>query len=176
MFEISCEIQQHFVQCCICFSSLDKTLFSSIAYYFSFSKPMVFWYSTYTFRCIQQSNNVPYSYKLFFHSEYHLQEAKNFANRLTAIVDSFVEDARYGVSILNRIMHLEKIVSGSRNYIHLICFFYIDSLFLWPLQLENEIGRCTPIYNIYASVLVNGFCRYTLDALVCTYVTTIISH
>ncbi|XP_067657150.1 prominin-1-like [Haliotis asinina] len=54
-------------------------------------------------------------------------EARNFAHRLTAIVDSFVGDALYG--------------------------------------LENEIGRCTPIYNIYASMLVNGFCRYTLDAL-----------
>ncbi|XP_046329611.2 prominin-1-like isoform X3 [Haliotis rufescens] len=76
---------------------------------------------------VTQSLNNTQEYLQNNGSEAVKSEAKNFANRLTAIVDSFVEDARYG--------------------------------------LENEIGRCTPIYNIYASMLVNGFCRYTLDAL-----------
>ncbi|ESO95550.1 hypothetical protein LOTGIDRAFT_175168 [Lottia gigantea] len=33
-----------------------------------------------------------------------------------------------------------------------------------PHQLKNDIAKCTPIYNLYQSVIVIGMCKYVLDA------------
>ncbi|KAK6177842.1 hypothetical protein SNE40_012725 [Patella caerulea] len=30
--------------------------------------------------------------------------------------------------------------------------------------LENDVAKCTPVYNLYQSVVVIGFCKYVIDA------------
>ncbi|KAJ8317490.1 hypothetical protein KUTeg_005394 [Tegillarca granosa] len=31
--------------------------------------------------------------------------------------------------------------------------------------LDNEIGKCTPVWNLYNSIIVTSLCRYTIDTL-----------
>ncbi|KAL5021210.1 hypothetical protein ScPMuIL_000365 [Solemya velum] len=54
-------------------------------------------------------------------------EAKNFANRLFGILDSYIADIKSG--------------------------------------LEDDIGQCEPIWNLYSSMFVDALCRYTVDSL-----------